>query len=238
VRPAIADFDKAYKLNGSDVELLLLLARAYWQVIDVRRDSYGRSPNTDLGKAVKVLSAAMRAAPNDMRAFWLMFRMGVEPVKERELLLPYAKAVVARLTRTKAGSLDFKLMQAELALAESKHIDAKRLVAVLRSAAPSDKRVRMLSIRLDVESRWEALNANEQAALIRKARALVVAEPGSIEAIRLLTRALERAGKTGEVVSIWQLLHRKRPGDLRVAAAYSEQLVKAKKYSQAADVLA
>lgn len=224
-RQAIADLAKARELNGSDVGLLLLLARAHWQVDDFR-------------DALLVLTAAQRAAPNEVRILRQQFRMCIEPVDGELILLSQAKMAAAKLAKLRPGSVEAGLMQAELALVEKKYIGAKGLVAKLKDQAPADRRVQMLAVRLDVDSRWEALSADERTALLRKARGFVMADPRDVQATRLLVAALAKAGKAGEVVSIWHLLHRKRPGDLRVTAVYADELEKAEKHSQAADVLA
>jgi len=238
VRKAITEFEKARQLNASDAELLLLLGDAYWQVTDLQQELMRPDPNaSNLRSALRAYTAARDAAPDDMRAMWRLFRVGVEPMGKRSVLLSQAESVVARLA-AKGGSLDYDLMRAELALVGQKAIAAKGLIAKLQASHSADRRVRLLAIRLDVDSNWDGLNEAQRTALIRKARAIFVSDPGQIEATRLLVSALLKAKKTDEALSIWKLLQRKRPGDLRVAAAYSEELERAKKYAQAADMLA
>ena len=237
-RKAIADFEKARDLDGGGVELLLLLAEAYWQVTYLPRDMYSRDSNNDLSKARRALTAARKAAPDDVRPLWRLFRIGVEPVGDQYPLLAHGWAAAAELARIRPRGIEARLMQAELAIVGKKFADAKVLAAQLVSEAPAERRVQMLTVRLDVESNWEAMSADQRTALGKKARRFVVAGPGDIEATRLLTALLVKAGKAEQVPGIWQRLHRKAPGDLRVAVGYVEQLEKARKYSQAADVLA
>jgi len=225
VRKAIADFTKARELNGGEIDLLLMLAEAYRQV---------GSP----GQAVSVLMDAHRRAPGERRVLRMLFRLCLEPVGGELRLLPHANIAVTQLAKTDPDGLDVLLMRAELAIIEKKFIGAKDLVGKLQARAPTDRRVQMLAVWLDVASRWEALNANQRADLVRKARGFVVADPGDVEATRLLARALVKAGKAAEVPGLWRLLHRKRPGDLRVAVICAEKLREAKKFSEAADVLA
>ena len=225
VRKAIVDLEKARALNGSDVELLLMLAEAQWQVDDFR-------------KAIDVLAKARRAAPNDVRVFRQWFRICIEASDAERELLPHAKMIAEKLAKAKPGGIETRLMQAELAIVEKNFITAKSLLAKLRAEAPSNKRVQMLTVSLDVESRWQALSAKQRGDLVGNARRFVNADPATnVEATRLLSRALAKAGKREEVPGIWQFLHSKRPGDLRVAVTCAEKLQDAGKYTEAADIL-
>jgi len=227
VRKAIIDFEKARALNDRDVDLLVLLADAHWQTEEGRQ-------------ALDVLRGAQRKAPTRADVYRMQFAILVEVAQGDERIVSLARDVV-RTFATKvrpADAMELQLMQAELALVEKKYIEAKRLIAKLQSAYASDRRVRMLVVRLKVDSQWDGLDQPQRDAVIRKARAFVVSRPDDVEATRLLVSALAKAGKTAEIPSIWQLLHRKRPGDMRIASTYSHELVKVKKYSQAADALA
>lgn len=223
-RKAVVEFEKARQLNASDVEMLLLLAESHWQV-------------DDREKVIDTLAAARRVAPREPRIYQREFRIYIELAGDDAQYLTMAQRIVQRYALTEPDGIELQLMQTELALARKKYIDAKGLVVKLQSAAPSDRRVQLLAVRLDVDSLWEALDEARRTALIRKARAFVVSDGGDIAATRLLVRALVKAGKGGEAASIWRLLHGKRPGDLRVAVAYADELAKVKKYPEAATVL-
>lgn len=219
-RPVTAarNLEQACKRNSKNVESWLLLAEAY-----LRMGNQSQVKTT--------LEQAMRHFPKHVVINRKLFLCLLEVWNIHK-----AKRFAGRTFQRFPKRIDGRLMLAEIALKEKKLAKARKLLKQLQKQATENIDVHLLAIRIEMLSA-SAMSPKDHQSRIKRLREILRKRPDSVLATGMMVKVLTDGGHADEADELWAMLYRKRPGDRKVAIKYLIILEKAKKYSQAANVL-
>jgi tetratricopeptide (TPR) repeat protein len=199
--------------QGPRVPAMLLLGEAYSQL-------------RQLDKAAEVLKEAARLAPDDPGISARLFDLYV-----RTRSIPAAEAILVRLP---SESFDARRMRAEIALIRNQTMTAEKLLEELRGERPDDPTVLRLSIQSRLAAGPKPMPPEKRDEAVGQLRELLRHHSSDAKATRLLVALL---GVGEEALEVLEQGHRARPGDVEIALTYASALEKARRYTDAADIL-
>jgi len=219
VKEAIDFLRKARSRRADDVEVLLLLARAY-------------SRDRRIKDAIDTLLEAQKLQPDSAEICRELFDLYL-----RSGQLPPAVLAVRALLDADPGSVPGRLMLAKLYLMDGARDKATKILEKLQSKDPDNVEVKLFSHQLEMAARSGLSSRRQFDKDVERIRAIVDADPSSAPARRALAKLYEDADLYDEAADVRKVLYEQSPGDPDAAGVYAAALARSKQYAKALEVL-
>jgi predicted Zn-dependent protease len=187
--------------------------------VDLLAETYGRLGRPDA--AARALEDLLKLEPDDENGYRRLFNLDAALGR-----IDQARSVMAKLLQLHPQSRAGQAMFVELLLLSGKVEEGTRVLEELRRQAKDDPDVRLLTVRLAVETASGALSQKQFDDWTTELGKVLTDLPGSLPARRLLAELLARAGHHRQASAVMGELYAENPGLPDLAKGYVMELIR------------
>jgi tetratricopeptide (TPR) repeat protein len=186
--------------------------------VDLLAETYGRLGRPD--DEIRILEDLLKLEPDDENGYRRLFNLDTAFGR-----IDQARAVMAKLLQLHPQSRAGQAMFVELLLMNGKVEEGRRILEELRHQAKDDPDVRLLTVRLEVESASGAPSQKQFDDWTTELGKVMTDLPGSLPARRLLATLLVRVGYHRQASAVLGELYAENPGLGDLAKSYVMELI-------------
>ncbi|MCJ7543771.1 MAG: tetratricopeptide repeat protein [Phycisphaerae bacterium] len=186
--------------------------------VELLAEAYSRLGLAD--RAVQTLEELVKLQPDDEDAYRKLFDLCVAMGR-----VDQARAATVRLLRACPDSRAGQAMLVELLVLTGKAEEGARVLGELQRQAGDDPAVRLLTVRLAAGSAAGVVTRRQFDDWLIQIGEVLVDQPDSLPARRLLAELLSRSGAHGQSAAVLSELYAQYPGLAELAKGYALELI-------------